>query len=77
MAVKARGGGGSVQVTAPPRPTPQPVGPIEVGNAGLQGVAPAMIASLPLMASGNDVYMRQFYRNMRVPYRRYMPIRNL
>ena len=38
------------------------------------GVAPIMISSLPDMASGADVYARQFYRGSRVPWRRYLPI---
>jgi hypothetical protein len=38
------------------------------------GVAPLMIASLPPIASGADVYARQFYRGSRVPFRRYLPI---
>lgn len=50
-----------------------PTPPIEI--TGLQGVTPIMIGSLPPMASGNDVYMRQFYRSLRVPFRRYLPIR--
>jgi hypothetical protein len=57
---------------APARPPAPP--PIEI--VGLQGVAPAMIASLPDMASGADVYSRQFYRAGRVPFRRYLPVRN-
>lgn len=39
------------------------------------GVNPLMISSLPPMASGADVYMRQFYRNPKLPQRRYLPIR--
>jgi hypothetical protein len=33
-----------------------------------------MLTALPPMASGADVYARQFYRGSRVPYRRYLPI---
>jgi hypothetical protein len=40
------------------------------------GVDPLMISSLPSMASGADVYMRQFYRNSRLPSRRYLPLRS-
>lgn len=70
MAIKAQTG--LVPAPAPPRPPAPP--PIEV--VGMQGVAPAMIASLPDMASGADVYARQFYRTGRVPFRRYLPVRN-
>ena len=46
--------------------------PVEQG-----GVAPNMISSLPPIASGADVYARQFYRGSKVPYRRYLPLGNL
>jgi hypothetical protein len=46
--------------------------PIE--GAGLHGVEPLMVASMPSLASGADVYYRQFYRGSKVPYRRYLPI---
>jgi len=58
-----------------PVPTPQPVQhlpPIEAGT--ITGVHPLMIGSLPSMASGADVYSRQFYRGHQVPFRRYLPI---
>lgn len=48
---------------------PQP--PVEQG-----GVASNMVSSLPPIASGADVYARQFYRGSRVPFRRYLPIVN-
>jgi len=51
-----------------PQPAPPPIEHISVG------VAPTMISSLPPIASGADVYARQFYRGSRVPYRRYLPI---
>lgn len=54
--------------------TPIPTPPIEI--VGTHGVAPLMIGSLPLMASGNDVYARQFYRAPRLPFRRYLPVRS-
>lgn len=41
------------------------------------GVDPLMISSLPSMASGADVYMRQFYRDPRLPARRYLPLKGL
>lgn len=49
-----------------------PTPPIEL--AGMGGVAPLMLASLPPLASGGDLYMRQFYRSNKVPWRRYLPI---
>jgi hypothetical protein len=75
---------GNKAQAGPVRATPAPIAapvhhvpatpPIEI--VGMQGVAPSMIASLPDMASGADVYARQFYRSSRVPYRRYLPIRS-
>jgi hypothetical protein len=54
-------------------PTPPP--PSELFRP--PGVVPLMISSLPSMASGADVYARQFYRGSTVPFRRYLPIRSL
>lgn len=54
-----------------PAPPATPTPPIE---RIADGVAPNMISSLPPMASGADVYARQFYRGSRVPFRRYLPI---
>jgi hypothetical protein len=64
-----------VKFQSPPQPPPPAVAPIE--TVGQQGVAPLMISSLPPIASGADVYARQFYRTGRLPYRRYLPIRSL
>lgn len=52
-------------VATPQPPIEQPIHP---------GRLPIMIASLPSMASGADVYARQFYRGSSVPFRRYLPI---
>ena len=41
------------------------------------GVDHLMLTSLPPIASGADIYMRQFYRNNRLPFRRYLPLRGL
>lgn len=57
----------------PMPPTPPP--PSELFRP--PGVVPLMISSLPSMASGADVYARQFYRGSTVPFRRYLPIRSL
>jgi len=64
----------------PIQATPQPVQsppspPVEQGIA--LGVGSMMISSLPPIASGADVYMRQFYRGSQLPYRRYLPLRGL
>lgn len=72
IGIRPRGGPARPEPTPQPMPLPTPP-PIEI--VGLQGVAPTMIASLPDMASGADVYLRQFYRSSRVPFRRYLPIR--
>lgn len=59
-----------VEQAAPPAtsiPIPQPI------DEG--GVSPLMISSLPLSASGADVYARQFYRpTSKLPQRRYLPV---
>ena len=41
------------------------------------GVDRLMLTSLPPMASGADIYMRQFYRSSRLPLRRYLPLKGL
>jgi hypothetical protein len=41
------------------------------------GVSELMLTSLPPMMSGADVYVRQFYRGNRLPYRRFLPLRGL
>ncbi|HEY2351077.1 MAG TPA: hypothetical protein VGH83_01120 [Candidatus Acidoferrum sp.] len=56
--------------TPHPQPTPQPGGGVTIEG----GVAPLMVSSLPNIASGADVYARQFYRGSKVPFRRYLPI---
>ena len=80
VGIRPRGGplpGTNPEAPTVPRPAPMPpIPPIDTGNMGLHGVAPVMISSLPLMASGDDVYMRQFYRSFRVPSRRYLPVRS-
>jgi hypothetical protein len=39
------------------------------------GVGTLMISSLPAMASGADVYARQFYRSgNKIPQRRFLPV---
>ena len=60
-------------------PLPQQAGqpaiqPPALEEGTISGVHPLMIASLPSMASGADVYSRQFYRGSRVPFRRYLPV---
>ena len=76
MAVRHTGAIPKQQPAGRPVATPQaPVvhlPPIEAGT--LTGVEPLMIASLPSLASGADVYSRQFYRGHQVPFRRYLPI---
>ena len=57
--------------------TPQPVASPPVNADIPLGVDPLMISSLPPMASGADVYMRQFYRDPRLPARRYLQLRGL
>lgn len=52
-----------VTAPAPSMPTP-----------GQLGVSALMQGSLPPMASGADVYVRQFYSNAAVPRRRFLPI---
>jgi len=62
---------GTVTEPLPRPPAAHPVPPIERID---DGVGSTMIASLPSLASGADVYSRQFYRGSKVPYRRYLPI---
>lgn len=52
-----------VSAPAPSMPTPSQL-----------GVSALMQGSLPSMASGADVYARQFYGNAAVPRRRFLPI---
>lgn len=75
MPIGVRGFGGPVKLAPEPLDvfTP-PTPPIEI--IGLQGVSPTMLSSMPLLASGADVYMRQFYRGSRLPFRRYLPVRS-
>jgi hypothetical protein len=80
------GGGGGMRPVATPEPggglqtvspvfTGQPVAtPQPVTHDPINGINPLMVSSLPPMASGADVYARQFYRGSRVPYRRYLPV---
>lgn len=53
------------------QPAPPAMPPVEEQR---MGVAANMISSLPPIASGADVYIRQFYRGSKVPFRRYLPI---
>jgi len=55
------------------RHAPQPPSPPVDENIPL-GIVPIMISSLPPMMSGADVYARQFYRNSKLPFRRYIPL---
>jgi hypothetical protein len=54
--------------------TGAPAGMPPVENGTIDGVHPLMISSLPPIASGADVYSRQFYRGGRLPLRRYLPV---
>ena len=63
----------SAEVHGAPVPTPTPPLPGTVEDIG---VSPLMISSLPPMASGADVYARQFYRGNKIPWRRFLPIVN-
>jgi len=56
-----------------PRELPTP--PIE--EHAVIGVDSLMVASLPPIMSGADVYMRQFYRGPKLPQRRYLPLRGV
>lgn len=59
--------------TAPVAPQ-APQAPIE--KSLILGVSQLMLSSLPPMASGADVYMRQFYGSG-LPSRRYLPLKGL
>ena len=59
-------------VELPPQMAATPTGVSEAG--ALNGVHQLMVSSLPIQASGADVYARQFYRGSTVPFRRYLPI---
>lgn len=61
----------AVQAVPQPQPVTPQLPPIEEQR---MGVAANMISSLPPIASGADVYIRQFYRGSKVPFRRYLPI---
>lgn len=56
-------------------PAGPPIPPIE--GHKILGVDSLMFSSLPTMASGADVYVRQFYRDNKLPMRRYLPLRGL
>ena len=56
----------------PPQSIPTPTPPIE--STIREGVDCTMFSSLPPMASGADIYARQFYRSSKVPFRRYLPV---
>ena len=62
-------------VPVTPAPISPPAPPVEDKN--VLGVSPLMVSSLPPMASGADVYSRQFYRGNKLPYRRYLPLKGL
>jgi len=74
MPPQVRGGPAKPINEAPPlQSLPVPTPPIE--STILHGVGSTMLSSLPPMASGADVYARQFYRGSRVvPFRRYLPV---
>jgi hypothetical protein len=59
-------------------PAPPPMQPIQMAPPSSieePGVGPLMISSLPAMASGADVYARQFYRaGSKIPQRRFLPV---
>lgn len=61
---------------APVTELPRPMPPIE-RLTGMHGIDVTMISSLPPMASGADVYARQYYRGSQVPFRRYLPLKGL
>jgi hypothetical protein len=71
VATPQPGGGGALP--APP-PTPPIVTPLPGSHEPANGVHPLMISSLPAIASGADVYSRQFYRGPQIPFRRYLPV---
>jgi hypothetical protein len=65
---------GAVRVDPQPIQAPQPPTP-PLESTILHGVGTFMLSSLPPMASGADVYARQFYRGTKVPFRRYLPVK--
>ena len=75
MARAVRGQPEPVPVSAAPVQGPSPSPPVEEHH--VIGVDVQMFSSLPPMASGADVYMRQFYRGTKLPLRRYLPLRGL
>jgi hypothetical protein len=71
--LRARGGPvRPVDEEPEPRRLQPPTPPME--STLMHGVGMFMLSSLPPMASGADVYARQFYRGSRVPFRRYLPV---
>lgn len=66
-------GGPAKPINEPPLES-APVATPPLESTILHGVGNFMISSLPSMASGADVYARQFYRGSRVPFRRYLPV---
>jgi hypothetical protein len=73
--IRARGGPARPEPEPEPvRREPAPTPPLE--GVIMRGVDDFMLSSLPPMASGADVYARQFYRGSRVPFRRYLPVRS-
>lgn len=60
-----------IQASPPRAENPSPA-PAEQGE--ILGVNELMLSSLPPMMSGADVYMRQFYRDGKLPSRRYLPL---
>jgi hypothetical protein len=57
-----------VQTVSPTPPRPAPMMPID------SGVSTIMQNSLPPIASGSDVYTRQFYGGAPLPKRRFLPV---
>lgn len=64
-------------IEAAPRPTTPEGGAPPIERSIPAGVDELMISSLPAMASGADVYLRQFYRGSQLPWRRYLPLKGL
>jgi hypothetical protein len=63
-------------VAATPQPVANPATPSPGEENSVLKVNELMLSSLPPMASGADVYVRQFYRgNQKLPFRRYLPLR--
>ncbi len=58
---------------------PQPLqiktpAPAAMPTPGDLGISPLMQSSLPPVASGADVYVRQFYGGANLPRRRFLPL---